>query len=49
LGPIGTLDDARAHLEALAEAGADSVGLFPAPDIAIAERQLADVIRLAER
>jgi 5,10-methylenetetrahydromethanopterin reductase len=46
LGPIGTLDDARDHLEALAVAGADSVGLFPAPDVSIADRQLADVLRL---
>jgi 5,10-methylenetetrahydromethanopterin reductase len=46
IGPIGTLDDARAHLEALAAAGADSIGLFPDPDVATARRQLDDVAEL---
>jgi alkanesulfonate monooxygenase SsuD/methylene tetrahydromethanopterin reductase-like flavin-dependent oxidoreductase (luciferase family) len=32
LGPIGTLDDAAAHIAALEEAGAGSIGLFPVLD-----------------
>ena len=31
LGPIGTLDDAIAHVEALERAGVASIGLFPRP------------------
>ncbi|HSI94100.1 MAG TPA: LLM class flavin-dependent oxidoreductase, partial [Jiangellaceae bacterium] len=49
IGPIGTLDDAAAHIEALEAAGVHSIGLFPAPDIAIAEAQLGDVLRMANR
>lgn len=47
IGPIGTLDDALAHLEALDAAGVDSIGLFPAPDIDVAREQLSDVVTLA--
>ncbi len=46
LGAIGTFDDAVAHIEALAEAGAHHVALFPAPEVDVARRQLADVARL---
>jgi alkanesulfonate monooxygenase SsuD/methylene tetrahydromethanopterin reductase-like flavin-dependent oxidoreductase (luciferase family) len=46
LAPIGTLDDAAAHLVALREAGVHSVGLFPEPDVAIATEQLGHVLRL---
>jgi alkanesulfonate monooxygenase SsuD/methylene tetrahydromethanopterin reductase-like flavin-dependent oxidoreductase (luciferase family) len=47
IGPIGTLDDARAHIAALAAAGVDSIGLFPSPDVAIARTQLPHVLTLA--
>ena len=40
IGPIGTLDDARAHLDALASAGASSIALVPEPDTATALAQL---------
>jgi hypothetical protein len=40
IGPIGTLDDARAHLDALASAGANSIALAPEPDAATALAQL---------
>lgn len=37
LGPIGTPDDAAAHIEALADAGADAVALFPSPHAALSD------------
>jgi alkanesulfonate monooxygenase SsuD/methylene tetrahydromethanopterin reductase-like flavin-dependent oxidoreductase (luciferase family) len=40
IGPIGTLDDARAHLDAQASAGANSIALVPEPDAATALAQL---------
>lgn len=46
IGPIGTLDDARAHIDALAAAGATSVALFPAPELDVARRQLDDIAAL---
>jgi hypothetical protein len=46
IGAIGTLDDARAHLDALAAAGVNSIGLFPASDVATARAQLDDVAGL---
>jgi 5,10-methylenetetrahydromethanopterin reductase len=46
LGAIGTFADAIRHIEALADAGAHDVALFPAPELDIARRQLADVARL---
>ncbi len=49
LGPIGTLDDAAAHLGALEAAGVHSIGLFPAPDVEIARSQVDDVLALAHR
>ena len=49
IGPIGTLDDAAAHIEALEAAGARSIGLFPARDVAIARAQVDQVLALATR
>jgi 5,10-methylenetetrahydromethanopterin reductase len=46
IGPIGTLDDARAHLDALAAAGVSSIGLVPAPNVETARAQLGDVAAL---
>jgi 5,10-methylenetetrahydromethanopterin reductase len=46
LGAIGTLADAITHIEALADAGAHHVALFPAPEVDIARSQLTDVARL---
>ena len=31
LGAVGTVDDAAAYIEAVCEAGADAVALFPSP------------------
>jgi 5,10-methylenetetrahydromethanopterin reductase len=47
IGAIGTFDDAAAHIDALEAAGAASIGLFPAPDTAVA--QLDDVLTLTRR
>jgi alkanesulfonate monooxygenase SsuD/methylene tetrahydromethanopterin reductase-like flavin-dependent oxidoreductase (luciferase family) len=47
LAAIGTIEDAAAHISALAEAGVGSVGLFPEPDVDIAHDQLEQVLRLA--
>ncbi|WP_205629603.1 LLM class flavin-dependent oxidoreductase [Jiangella muralis] len=49
LAPVGTMDDAAAHLQALEEAGVQSVGLFPLSDVETARTQLADVMELARR
>jgi alkanesulfonate monooxygenase SsuD/methylene tetrahydromethanopterin reductase-like flavin-dependent oxidoreductase (luciferase family) len=49
IGPIGTLEDARAHIDALEAAGAQSIGLFPAPDAATARFALDHVAVLAQR
>jgi len=49
IGPIGTLDDAAAHIGALEAAGVHSVGLFPAPDVDVARSQVDDVLALARR
>ena len=49
LAPIGTLDDAIAHVAALERAGVNSVGLFPAPVLDIARRQIDDVLAIARR
>jgi 5,10-methylenetetrahydromethanopterin reductase len=40
LGAVGTLDDAAAHVHALAEAGTDRVALFPAPIENVARNDL---------
>jgi 5,10-methylenetetrahydromethanopterin reductase len=47
IGPIGTLDDARTHVAALAAAGVHSVGLLPPRDLATAHAQLPHVLALA--
>jgi 5,10-methylenetetrahydromethanopterin reductase len=49
LGPIGTLDDAAAHIEALEAVGVGSVALFPQPDLSVALAQLPNVVTLANR
>jgi alkanesulfonate monooxygenase SsuD/methylene tetrahydromethanopterin reductase-like flavin-dependent oxidoreductase (luciferase family) len=49
IGPIGTLDDAIAHVGALEDAGVRSIGLYPAPDVDIARSQVGDVLALARR
>ncbi len=49
LAPVGTMDDAVAHLNALEEAGVRSVGMYPAADVDIARAQVADVLTLANR
>jgi 5,10-methylenetetrahydromethanopterin reductase len=49
IGAIGTIDDARQHIQALHDAGADDVCLFPAPELAIARSQLDDVAALVGR
>jgi alkanesulfonate monooxygenase SsuD/methylene tetrahydromethanopterin reductase-like flavin-dependent oxidoreductase (luciferase family) len=43
IGAVGTMDDALAHIGALAEAGAGSVNIFPGPSLDIAFGQLPDV------
>jgi 5,10-methylenetetrahydromethanopterin reductase len=47
IGPIGTMDDAIAHLHTLVEAGAHSIALFPAPELEVARGQVDDVLTLA--
>jgi 5,10-methylenetetrahydromethanopterin reductase len=49
IGPIGTLDDAVAHIGALEDAGVDSIGLWPSRDPELAIQQIDDVLRLAAR
>jgi alkanesulfonate monooxygenase SsuD/methylene tetrahydromethanopterin reductase-like flavin-dependent oxidoreductase (luciferase family) len=49
LGPIGTLDDAAAHLDALNAAGVHHIGLFPDPEVEHGLPQLDFVLELANR
>lgn len=49
LGPIGTLDDAATHLDALEAAGVHHVGLFPDPEVEHGLPQLEHVVALANR
>ena len=49
LGPIGTLDDAAAHIEALEAAGVHHIGLFPDPEVEYGLPQLDYVLQLANR
>jgi 5,10-methylenetetrahydromethanopterin reductase len=46
LGPIGTMDDAIAHVYAVGEAGAQSVALFPAPEVDVGRQQLTTVAEI---
>jgi alkanesulfonate monooxygenase SsuD/methylene tetrahydromethanopterin reductase-like flavin-dependent oxidoreductase (luciferase family) len=43
IGAIGAIDDVHAHLEALRDAGADDVCLFPGDDVDLVGSQLNDV------
>lgn len=47
LGPIGTMDDALAFVESMAEVGVDRIACFPAPDLELARGQLDIVVALA--
>jgi 5,10-methylenetetrahydromethanopterin reductase len=49
IGLIGTMDDALAHIEALEQAGVNHIGLWPAPDAAIARTEIDTVTTLAKR
>jgi 5,10-methylenetetrahydromethanopterin reductase len=49
LGPIGTLDDAATHLDALEAAGVHHIGLFPDPEVEHGLPQLDYVLELAKR
>jgi 5,10-methylenetetrahydromethanopterin reductase len=49
IGPIGTLDDAAAHIEALEAAGVHHIGLFPDPEVEHGLPQLDYVLELANR
>lgn len=47
LGAIGTFDDAMAHIEALADSGADDVALFAGPEVDLVREDFEHVARLA--
>lgn len=49
LGPVGDLDDAVAHVQALEAAGVRSLGLYPADDVATARAQIDDFVALTNR
>ena len=49
LAPVGTMDDAAEHLQALEDAGVRSVGLYPRPTTDLARAQVADIAALAAR
>ncbi|HEX6336632.1 MAG TPA: LLM class flavin-dependent oxidoreductase [Jiangellaceae bacterium] len=49
IGPIGTLDDAAAHILALESAGVHSIGLFPSLDPEVGMNQIDDVLALTRR
>lgn len=49
IGPIGTLDDAATHLDALNAAGVHHIGLFPDPEVEHGLPQLDYVLELANR
>ncbi len=46
IGAIGTMDDVIAHIEALADAGANDVSLFPGPTLELAREDLQSVIEI---
>jgi alkanesulfonate monooxygenase SsuD/methylene tetrahydromethanopterin reductase-like flavin-dependent oxidoreductase (luciferase family) len=47
IGAIGTMDDALEHLDLVEAAGVTGVGFFPGDDLAVARRQVDDVIAIA--
>ncbi len=49
IGPIGEMDDAAAHLDALEAAGVHSVGLVPMADDVLGRARVDDVLELARR
>jgi 5,10-methylenetetrahydromethanopterin reductase len=49
IGPIGTMDDALAHIGALEQAGVSHIGLWPAADPAKARDDIPTVVALAQR
>lgn len=49
IGPIGRIDDAAAHLDALEAAGVHSVGLFPMADDVLGKARVDDVLELVRR
>lgn len=50
MAPVGTMEDAAEHVQALEDAGVRSLGMYPAaPDPGTARAQVADVAALAAR
>jgi 5,10-methylenetetrahydromethanopterin reductase len=49
IGPIGTVDDAAAHLEALEAAGVASIGLYPQPRVTGSGPRVEEVLALLRR
>lgn len=49
IAPVGTMDDAVAHLRAVEAAGVRSLGLYPLPDVDTARSQASQVLELAQR
>lgn len=49
LGPIGTPDDAAAHIEALEAAGVASIGLYPKPRVAKSDPRVTEMLTLFQR
>lgn len=49
IAPVGTLDDAAAHVDALNAAGVHHIGLFPDPEVEHGLPQLDYVLELANR
>jgi 5,10-methylenetetrahydromethanopterin reductase len=48
IGAIGTMDDVMAHIEALGEAGANDVSLFPGPTLELAREDLQSVVEIRQ-
>jgi len=46
IGAIGDMDDVVAHIEALADAGANDVSLFPGPTLELAREDLESVVAI---
>jgi alkanesulfonate monooxygenase SsuD/methylene tetrahydromethanopterin reductase-like flavin-dependent oxidoreductase (luciferase family) len=49
IAPVGTMDDALAHVAALEDAGTHSIGLFPSIDLAEAREDIDTVLAVANR